>query len=247
MGIRGIPEKRDGIKVHSVAEMVRSYRLTRGFTQADLSIAIGSNTPIRRVNVVQVYESGRRLPNVKYIYALSEVLGLEREPFFNMVLREHYDRFSRKHHEKFIKATQKRKKGKKLLKSDIDCRYLFCLHGKINHNFFKSSAMLKNAFLEKGITYEKLITGMENYRNTNYRYCHPHLSNIMNGKEVPSIKVILDLCEFLGLRAFEVYKVMVEEKALGHARNMMLQWNKYKIEREKDDNIVEEANRFQMA
>ena len=35
---------------------------------------------------------------------------------------------------------------------------------------------------------------------------------------------MVDLCDFFELKPFKIYKVIVEEKALGHAKNMLCQW-----------------------
>lgn len=248
MSVKGKPKKRIGVTVHNVVEMIYSYRLSRGFTQADLAEAIGSYTLGKsRINIIQIYESGSHLPDINNIYMLAEVLGIEKESFFNMILREHYNRFTAKHHEKFSQSARRKKKGESISLDNLDCKYGFTKCGEVKHDFSKSSAILKNAFLKMGITYKDLIIRMENHKGIQRKYHYSTIYNAINGRRVTGLKTILDLCEFFKIKPFKVYKLMVEEKALAHAKNMVLQWNKYKIEREKDDNIVEEANRFQMA
>lgn len=225
---KGCPVKRKGAKtkIETVGEMIYSYRITRGLTQADLSIAMGAEAS-RDVDIrVSRLEKGHHLPCFQNIYMLSKVLSIERESFFNMVLKEHYNNFLKLHHEKFFQVTEMIRNGKDISSIDISCRYCFCMIGKLKHNFSKFSATIKDAFLKKDIAYRELGKELRN------RYSHPHIYNVINGKEVPGLKILLDLCDFFRLDPFKVYKIMVEEKALAHAKHMMLQWDIYKRERE---------------
>jgi len=229
MNIKGIPLKRKKIIVHNVAEMIYSYRLSKGLTQADLAEAIGSYTLGKsRVNIIQVYEKGLSLPDINNIYMLSKVLNIEKESFFNIVLRERYDIFTIKHHEKFLRAIRKKEKGEKISSEDLKCKYSFIKRGKIKYDFSKSSAMIKKAFLEKNISYKDLIIGMKNHKNIQKEYCYSVISCAINGKKTTSLKTILDLCEFLEIKPFKIYKLMIQEKAFAHSKNMMKRWELHK-------------------
>lgn len=232
--LKGCPSKHKGVKtkINTVGEMIYSHRITKGLTQKNLAKAIGAyvyrNVSYRVLNI----EKGHNLPCFKNIYMLSKVLDIERESFFNMVLKEHYNRFIAKYHEKFFQVIGMIRNGKNVSSINTTCRYTFCMTGKLKYNFSKSSAILKNAFLEKKVTYKAMATEMGNRKNVYHYYDYRDIWSMMHGKRQISLSVLIEVCDYLGINLFRVYKIRVEEKALAHAKNMMLQWGIYKRGRE---------------
>ncbi len=229
-------EKKRGVKskINNVGEMIRSLRLSKGMTQRELALAIGSYTASWGGHIYK-YEKRQRLPCAKYIYLLSEVFDIDKEVFFRIVLKEHYDNFITMHHKLFFKVVGNEAPRSKTIYNYINAesRYYFCREGKLKYNFHKFSGIMIDAYNKRNIFCRKIADEIILQKGENHRYSAQHIHNIINGKRVPSLKVVIDLCEFFGLKTFETYKIMVEEKGLAHAKNMMLQWSLYKERMEK--------------
>jgi len=211
--LKGVPLKPKDLKtkIKNEGEMIRSYRISKNMTQHTLSLAIGAYVAKSGDNQVCKYERRIHLPCVKYIYMLSEVLDIDKESFFRMVLREHYNKFTTIHHELFFRVINEKEvcdyKNAKV-------QYYFCREGKIECHFGKSSGIMRDAFYKKNIPYKKMIADIVLQKAEDHRCSVSHIHGVIQGKRVPSVKVVIDLCEYLGLRPFEVYKIVVEEKAL---------------------------------
>lgn len=235
---KGCPLKHKGrkTKIDTVGEMIYSYRITKGLTQLNLGKAIGAYIYKETSPRILHIERGYNLPGFHNIYMLSKILGIERESFFNMVLKEHYNRFITKNHEIFFRIIEMIRNGEDISSVSTVCGYKFCVIGRIKHNFSESSAILKNAFLKKKIThkitYKKMAIEMENRANVHHCYDFRDIGKMMTGKRPPGLKILIEVCDYLEIKPFEVYKIMVKERALAHAKNMMLQWDIYKRERE---------------
>lgn len=220
-------------KVKTIGDMIRSFRLSNGFTQKELSIKIGSYVTKTGNNIITGYESNRVLPNISNIDALALALKIDKEVLFRMVLKEHYTRFLRKHSKLYFKTINRKKSDKEynlVQHNEKEGRYYFCTIGKIKHSLPKFSAIIKKAFNKKGITYKQLIRSLKGKKYTDYTYNRVYLTEIINGKESPSIKMIIILAKYFELNTYEVYNIAMKEKAFAHAKNMMLQWELYKEE-----------------
>ncbi len=238
--VKGSPLIHKGVKtkIDTIGELIYSYRIAKGLTQVDLGKAIGTYIRVYKFEefspMILKYEKGYALPGCHNIYMLSEVLGIEKEPFFNMVLKEHYNRFIEKHHEKFFQVIRMMEKGKELSSIDTLCRYVFCHEGKLKHNFSKSSKILKNAFWKKKITdkitYKSMAIELNSRDGTRY-YDYRDLCNIMHGRRLLSLRVLFEICDYLEIESFKLHKTIVEERAFAHAVNMMEQWEICKQER----------------
>ncbi len=216
-------------KINNVGEMVRAFRLSKGMTQESLSTAIRGRES--KSSHIHRYETRKRLPCIKYIYALSEVLGIDREILFRMVLKEHYDNFITMHHELFLKTMlQKSPMGK-----TSNLQYYFCKGRNLKHNFHEFSNIMKAAYYKKNMPYKRISDAIVAQKGEDHRRSASHLHSVINGDRVPGLMVVIDLCEFFGLKTFETYKIMVEEKGLAHAKNMVYQWELYKEMRKNEE------------
>lgn len=220
--------------VDSVGHMIYAHRTSRGMTQKQLAKAIGSYITQKGGTVISEWERGFTLPRFDNIFKLAEVLKVEKEPFFNAILREYYDRFVAFHHENFCKFTMEVRKNR--FKGDLDYkkfegRYYFCTKGKINYHFPEFSGIMQKCYRKKGVTYLKIAKSLKRRKYIKHTYSRGHISAVINGYKVPSLKIVVDLSEYFKLDDFKMYEIVVKEKAICHAKNMMEQWNEYKKER----------------
>jgi transcriptional regulator with XRE-family HTH domain len=127
--------------VNSVADLVTSFRLTNNLTQKKLAIEIGAYCSSSGNTVISEYENGKTLPGIEYIYRISNVLGIDKDSFFNIVLKEHFKRFTEKHMSIYTNFIQHNNFDKCI-------SYYFCTKGVVKYSFTKLSAILKESIIK---------------------------------------------------------------------------------------------------
>jgi len=236
---KGIPVRQTqyedpNVPIFSVGDVVRYSRLAKKLTQRRLAVAIGSYVTKSGNTVISEYERGFSFPGLHHIYMLTEVLGIEREPFFNLVLEAYYARFVSVHSNNYFKIAEKLKENR--FKGDYDFkeyegRYYFFTKGKIKYHFPKFFGIMQTALIEKGVCFRKIAESLQRKKYIKHKYSRTYIYGVMNGERTPSMKVVIDLCEYFKLDSFQVYSIVIREKALCHKLNMIEQWKLYKNER----------------
>jgi transcriptional regulator with XRE-family HTH domain len=226
-------------KVGNYSDVIRSNRLSNNMTQNMLAQAVGSWTRKEGMSIVSEWETGFSLPGLKNIYNISETLNIDREGFFRVILREHFDRFTDRHYHIYTHYLQ--------TNEFIDGRYYFITKGKIQYSFPKFVSIIKPLFKKKGITQLELVKRLRS--NGAFEVRRGYLSQIFSGKKCPGVRTVIGLAKYFKIEPFTLYKVVVEEKALAHAKNMMLQWELYKEERKNEarDNQDNQNDRREVA
>ena len=232
----GIPVRQNlaNAKVQTIGEMIRSYRLSKGLTQKRLAISIGSYVTVSGNTVISEYERGFSLPGIEHIYNLCEILGMDKQSFFEMVLRGHFRRFNIAHHKNFaevVKITTKNAYRGEINFKKFENRYYFCTKGKIKYHFPRFYDIMQKCYIEKGTTFDKIAQSLARKKYIKHQYSRSYIQEVISGRKSPSLKVVIDLCDYFKIDTLEVYKIVVEEKAISHAKNMMEQWELYKTER----------------
>lgn len=198
-------------EVKNVGEVIRSRRLYRNFTQRVLSQKVGGFVTGCGNNLISVYERRERLPSLRFIKNLTNVLGIEDDVLFNAVLKEHYEKFKKQHYQHYFEQIGINKY------CENKNTYAFCSSGKIRYCFTNSIKKI----LDSGISKKEICKAMTNYSRG-------YVSDVLGKHKCPGIKFILDISKIIDAPSFDLYDMFVKEKALGHAKNMMTEWQKEK-------------------
>ena len=217
-------------KVSTVADMIKYFRHKHGFNQKELAVKIGSFITKYDNTVISDYETGKLLPGIDHIYKLSLALNIDKDVFFNAVLREHYERFSIAHHKLYFEYINRIRKCIDPFEDEYvkKGRYFFCSEGKISYRFPEFSKIMKKCYRESGKSYKQIRDEMEERYDIYKRYPESYIITSINGTQSPSMRIVIDLSKYFNLDPFKMYSLMVKEKALAHAANMMKQWELYK-------------------
>lgn len=199
-------------KVEEYSTLIRSHRLSAGLTQKALAEKIHSYISPRGANIISDYEKRRKLPDLEKTYLLSKALGIDSGSFFRMILKEHYINFIKRHLANFSRKT---------IKNEIkENRYFFCSRGRVIYSFKNFVQLIEEELKLKG----KRKNDLRGYLIK--RFSRTYIEGVLKGHKSPSIKMVLRISDFLEISALKLYKVMVEDKALSHAANMMREWDK---------------------
>lgn len=222
MRIKGVPVRKSIIdkKANTYVDVIRSHRLSKGMTQESLTKKINAYFSPQGANKVSDYERGFTLPDLDKIYLLSMELEIDKDSFFEMILREHYRRFLKLHFENFNQIKNEDRKN-------IENRYYFCKNGKIVYSFRRF--LCKIDLLLK--INNKTKKDLHNYLKIYFK-SQSSIDSVFSGKKCISTNIVVKIASFFGIHPMEIYEIVVKEKALAHAKNMMKQWeivkNKYK-------------------
>ena len=206
-------------KVDKFSDFLKSYRISKGMTQKELSKKSGLWYREGRnvTHCVTEYEMGRKYPDVKAIYNLSKTLCINEDSMFNIVLGEMIRRY-------YIKAST--------LYSNFlngkDCKFNFgflSTKNKINLYYPKTANCFletrrKNKMSRKGATnFVKQETGVLYSRNTLY-YAEQGIKC--------SIPFIHHFFYSFGEDPSIVVDLLIKEKMTCYTYEFQKSWDEYK-------------------
>jgi transcriptional regulator with XRE-family HTH domain len=208
-------------KVNTFQETIRSFRLNKGLTQNKLAQEMGLFTGKHIGKNIKRYECGERIPDIKNAYHLADVLDINKDSFLVMILREHYKRFTEKHMKEYFEYIKTGKVRK-------EARYYMCTTGEVSklYKFEHFPYLLKEVAKKDNITCEHLAEELAECVDPNHKYSVQYISKVISGKECPSVKIAVIICNYFGWNPFLVYSRIVREKAIFHMQNMSLEWGK---------------------